>query len=610
MAGTIPLTATLLLAVVCKCSGQEAAPPPLKAEGRAETVRWANTVHERFIQMRDPVIVTFGLAGLGKLVCGVDQPTGNKFASDAYAKLAGLSNDAFDLSPARLPVASLHALREHVLEAARACGSASRVLDDRELDLKLVGEWRKANVWLNRALETQDPARAAQLADAAFQLSNHGSQLRIKALIYNGAYYDTPPAIGNVYVIPPEALDLSLLVRVLAKILQSAPDVADQLFQKVLGMMMAETPRTAAELGEMGKYLFSGGASIELPVNPRWDIRPAGGLPVDYFLRSELKGDFDLAVTFLGDVAETIQRYRIDALSAFALASQMPFPARKLGVDDYAFRLPLTGLEQTLGAGANTIRAALGPLSATETPDDVVFAGQALSHLRSGRTDSARAVLSRVSNEGTRRHIEELISVAAVSQSLHPNGANPQWDRDLASYPASVRTLVYSGLARGAGTKELSSDLVRMAARSAEKLPANELVCVLPVLATAALSVDPDQSLGSLLQLVKASNDVTTERNQPSTEGPQVISSEHLVLRCGPDGLTDFVRVGEVQLPFALNFAGAPADSLNNFLLKVKGIELTKLESAVLGLVDETQLAEGLLAVTEAHLRSLAPSSN
>ena len=67
-----------------------------------------------------------------------------------------------------------------------------------------------------------------------------------------------------------------LFVRVLANIRQSAPDVADPLFRKILGMMMAETPRTAAELGEMGKYLFSAGPSIQLPVSPRWIIHPEG----------------------------------------------------------------------------------------------------------------------------------------------------------------------------------------------------------------------------------------------------------------------------------------------------------------------------------------------
>jgi len=541
----------------------------------------------------------------------MDQPAGNKFANDAYTKLTGISDDAFDLSPTLLPVSNFHDLREQVLEAAKACGSASNVLDDRALDTRLLGEWQKANVWLNQALKTEDPARAAQLAEAAFYVSNHGSQLRFKALQYNRAYFDTPPGIDKIYwTMPPEELDLSLFVRVLAKIRQSAPDVADPLFQKVLGMMMAETPRTAAELGEMGGYLFSAGPSIQLPVNPRWNIRPEGGLPMANFLHSDLKGDFDLAVTFLGDAAEVTQRYRIDALSAFALAYQMPVQARKLGVDDYAFRMPLTGLEQTLGTGADTIRAALGPQPATETPDDVVVAGQALSYLRSDRFDSALAILSRIGDEGARRHIQGLVDLEAMTQSLHPNSANPQWDRDLASYPGSaVRALVYSGLARGADTKELSSGLLQMAARSADPLPESELVCVLPVLATAALPIDPDQSLGSLIRLVKALNDVTTKRNRPP-EGVQSISSEHSDLRCGPNGLTDFVTVGEVQLPFVLNFPGAPAYPLNSFLLSVKGSELTKLESAVLELVDETQLAQGLLALTEAHLRSLAQSSN
>ena len=608
MAGTIPLTAILFLAAICKCSGQE--PPPLSAEGRAETLRSANTVYDRFIRMHDPVVVTFGLAGLGKLVCGVDQPAGNKFAVEAYTELAGLSNDAFDLSPALLPVSNLHTLREDVLEAAKACGSASKVLDDRALDLKLTGEWQKANVWLNRALKTEDPARASQLAEAAFDVSNHGSQLRFKALQYNEAYYNPPQGNDNIYwTLPPEEHDLSLFVRVLAKIRQSAPDVADQLFQKVLGMMMAETPRTAAELGEMGKYLFPAGPSIQLPVNPRWIIRPEGGLPMGNFLHSELKGDFDLAVTFLSDAAQVVQSYQSDALSAFALAYQMPVQARILGVDDYAFRTPLTGLEQTLGSGAITIRAALGPQPAAETPDDVVLAGQALSNLRSGHFDSARGGPSRISNEGTRRHIEELIRLEEPSRSLYPNSANPQWDRNLASYPGSVRALVNSGLARDADTKELSSVLLKMAAGSADPLPENELVCVLPVLAAAALPVDPDRSLGYLIRLVKAFNDVTKERNRPQ-EGVQSISSEHSVPQCGPNGLTDFVTVGEVQLPFVLNFPGAPADSLNSFLVKAKGIELTKLESAVLGLVDETQLTQAVLAVTEAHLRFLAQSSN
>ena len=170
-----------------------------------------------------------------------------------------------------------------------------------------------------------------------------------QALRYNEAYYNPPRASTTSTWLPPEELLICLSSFVFAKIRQSAPDVADQLFQKVLGMIMAETPRTAAELAELGEYLFSAGPSIQLPVNPRWNVRPEAGLPMTNFLRSELKGDFDLAVTFLGDAVEALQSNRIDALAAFALAYQMPVQARKLGVDDYAFRAALTDLSRRWG---------------------------------------------------------------------------------------------------------------------------------------------------------------------------------------------------------------------------------------------------------------------
>ena len=306
-----------------------------------ENLRWTVELHDRFRDMQDPVVVTFSLARLGALVCAQDKAVGSRLAIEAFHDLKNLPADAFDQSLVPLPVSNFTALTKLVLESAKTCevGSEAVNLDDAASRSRLNSEWMKANVWLNKALEVKDPNRAIQLADAAFFVSNHGSVPRVKALAF-GKEYDRPPSLpGRVYIIQiaPQTLDLSLFSRVLAKVKQTAPDLTDALFQKTLDGMLSESPPTAAELCELARYLFPAGSSIPLPVDPRWIVSPAGGLPMANFVRADLRGNLDLAVGFFDKAAQVVRNYQTtaaDTLDAYALAYQMLPKARQYALQD------------------------------------------------------------------------------------------------------------------------------------------------------------------------------------------------------------------------------------------------------------------------------------
>jgi len=571
-----------------------------------ENLRWTVELHDRFREMHDPVVVTFSLARLGALVCARDKPVGSRLVVEAFHDLKNLPGDAFDQSLTPLPVSNFTALSKLVLRSAQLCevGSEAVNLDDAATRSRLGSEWSRANVWLNKALELKDPNRAIQLADAAFYVSYHGSILRAKALQYGREYDAPPPSPGKPYyvnlVIAPEMLDLSLFGRVLAKVKETAPDLTDGLFQKTLDGMLSASPPTGAELGELARYLFPAASSIQLPVDPRWIVLPPGGLPMANFMRADLKANLDLAVGFLDKAAQVVQNYQTisaDALDAYALAYQMLPKARQYALQDVGpFDTALLGLESKLGANAAKIRGDLGVAPAADPygapQSEFVSAAEALSQIRAGRFDAARAGLTRFGDTAVRGQLEGLIAFEEAAQSLPHDNAERVLDRPIFPDAGAKRALLYAAIVPAAGTHDGAVRALRMAIEETGPLPLAQRLCLLPALASAALPIDVDEALDLLHQIVKDDNEAAGMQGEVPN------------MRCGESGLQELTSTGEARQAFLLQTPRVHTYSLDAVLAQAKNMELSKLESAIAELQDETLLVNALLALAELRLQN------
>jgi hypothetical protein len=575
------------LALCCSALAQQPAVP--------ENLRWTAELHDSFSQMQDPVVVTFGVARLGALVCAQDKAVGSRLAIEAFHDLKNLPGDAFDDSLAPLPVSNFTALSKLVLQAAKTCevGSEAVNLDDAGTRSRLNSEWMKANIWLHKALDVKDPNRAVQLADAAFFVPNHGSVLRVKALVY-GRDYGVSREAG--YFIAPQTLDLSLFSRVLAKVKEAAPDLTDALFQKTLDGMASASPPTAAELGELARYLFPAGPSIQLPVDPRWIVKPPGGLPMASFLHVDLRANLDLAVSFLDKAAEVVQNYQTtaaDTLDAYALAYQMLPKARQYALQDVGpFETALLGLEPKLGEKAAKIRDDLGTVPAVDPygapQSEFIVTAESLSHLRAGHFDAARAGLTGFGDTSVRGQLEGLIAFEEAAESLPHHDAERVLDRPVYPDAGAKRALLYTAIVPSAGTREGALRALQLAVKETDPLPAAQRRCLLPALASAALPIDADQALDLVRQFVKADNDSSIEPANP---------------RCGESGLPELVITKEGPLAFLLQVAGVHTYSIDAVLAQARNIDLAKLGSAVAELHDETHRALALLTLAELRLQ-------
>jgi hypothetical protein len=228
-----------------------------------------------------------------------------------------------------------------------------------------------------------------------------------------------------------------------------------------------------------------------------------------------------------------------------------------------------------------------------------VLASKILSHLRVGRFGAARGGLSSLGDTALRRQLESLIAFEETAQSLPQKDAERILDRPIYPDAGSKRALLYAALVPASATHDGALRALQMAVKETESLSTAERLCVLPAIASAALPIDADQAVDLLRQLVKAHNEAAGNSPSENADAQSGSSAKELNVRCGETGLREYVDTKEGRQSFLLHVPSVSTYNLDAFLVQVKAAEISRLESALLGLHDETQMAKALLALAE-----------
>ena len=579
-----------------------------------DSLRWLAALHDRFGQVRDPVVRAYAKARLASLVCSQDKAAGTKQFRESFDDLRNLPDAAFDKSPVVLPVDTFGALWNLVAPPARNC-NPDVTWYDASLEQRINGEWLKGAIWLAEAtgMVNRNPERAAQLARAALSVSAGRTKQRpLVEIASRSAGVVLSPTVTSGYLHSPY-LDLSSFVKVLIQLRVASPDMADALFELATRSLMDSDHPWPMDFGQLAAYLFPTETTVQfydsfLAVFAERRIPCDCELPsMPNFMVAELKGDKELATAYLGSAVRLLQNSQSsyeDPEGAFALAWQLAPKARELA-PEYAgeFEGALSIVEPLAGAGAAKIRARLGAAPNPRqveygTPaGDVAALTQSCADFKAGRYGAASGGLSAVSDRPARAQVEALIQFAVQAISLPTSNAEPVLDREI--YPAggAKRSLLYAAIAPAASSAAGALKAVALGLKDAEPLTAAQRACILPPLAMGALRAAPEQAVAILKQMVAAENAVAANADE-SASAPDI--------RCRVTGPVELVNVQGGKLAFPLRAPGVDVFTISAFLERAKGAEFAQLESAVLELHDESHLVDGLLAL--AKLRLTAPS--
>jgi hypothetical protein len=556
------------------------------SDNLADNLRWAAALKDKLSRMQDPVVALYGKARLAALVCAQDKATGAKVFQEALKDLKSLPDDAFDTAKTPLPVSTFTAMWKLVVPAAQSCDPDS-AWGDESLDERRRGEVdKKPDFWLNKALDTPNPDRAAQLADAAISVG----------------FVRWGPILTHF-----RSPDLILFVDVLIKLAATAPDLTDALFQKATDLH----PHQIAELEMLAKYLFPAAPSVRLEIDPRFvpsTDNPATRPMVPDFMGTPLHGNLDVAVAFLNTSARAVGNLGAISVSdlpgAYTLAYQMLPKARLYAPEHvFAFQNAMQFLETQPGAYAAKNRANIGPPPEMNSDEpaphgEFLSVAKALSDIRAGRFVAARRSLFDLGDTAVRRQVEALIDFGEAAEALPTQNGERVLGRPNCPGGGAKCALLYASISSTAGTREGGLQALRLALKDAQPLPAAPRACLLTALAGAALSKAPDEALGILRQSIEAENDASSQTGESGGDS----SDGGPAIRCGPVGLVEEVDTGEGRQSILLRAPGLSTYTISGLLAQARKLDFPRLESAAQELRDPAQLAEALVALAELRL--------
>ncbi|MGD0498666.1 MAG: hypothetical protein ABSC23_09555 [Bryobacteraceae bacterium] len=537
--------------------------------------------------MQDPVVSLYGRARLAALVCQLDKAAGSKMFREAWTDLKSLSDDAFDASKTPLPVATFSAMWALVIPPAKACDRDVPWDDNRLLERRDAEGRNKANLWLNKALNTADPHRVAQLAEAAISLGWGG---------------------GGLGEGPGRWPDLNLLVDVLTKLAKVTPDLSDAIFQKVTDGPPFRYTYGAFQLELVARYLFPTTASARLEIIPFLPPEPRGWpvkLPI--FTRAPLRASLDLLKRFLTSAVYAVEMPEapmFDLAGRYTLAYQM-LPKARLYAPEYAkaFEDFLPVLEAQTQSFAAANRALIGPIpeASPDAPaqrEEFLAVAEELSEIRASQYVAARNHLSSLGDTPLRHQLEALIDFGEAAESLPGRDAERVLKQPIYPEPGARRALLYASIAAAARPQESAFEALAMAYQDIEPLPSAQRVCLLTGLAGIALPKSPDVALGFFKQAIEAENGAAA---LAAASTGSFLRSDAC---CERDGLVEALDTKEGRQAILLHAPGISTYTINGFVAEAKGLDLSQLESAVQRLRDPTRLAEALVAVAELRLQA------
>ena len=609
----------LLTACLSAVAQQPSVARPAAPEVRTEELRWLGALEERFANVQDPVLMVDAKSKLASLVCSLDKGIATKQFRETFIVLRSLPDDAFDRSPVVLAADSFGSLWNAVTTAAKNCNPEAPWYDER-LERRAEAEWQKANLWVSEAgkMANRNPERAAQLARGALLVSGNRSEqdALVRLLVVDGLENarlgHTAVGLSGVHY-----LDLFSFAKMLVKLRVSAPDLADGLFQSALGRLMGPNRPRPAELGALAAYLFPTEQSVETTDYLRSALAALGARlespdrpAMPNYLAAKWDGDLGVSREFIEHAIRALQDFQSvqqDPDGAFAFAWQMLPKTRELAPEHTSeLETALSAVEQLVGPAAVQIRAKFGPVPNLRRPEygsadaDVAAVEEARLSYGAANYGSAINRLSGVS-ASQRAQLETVIEFSEAASALRAANAEETLEWALHHASGAKRSLLYAAIARSSSNAGLAHKAVTLGLEDAAPLPADQQVCILPALASAALAHVPEEALGILRLTVAADNAAAAALAKAGTAMPDSFAAG---IRCRVTGPVELVNVHGHKLAFPLRPPSLDAFALEAFLERAQAVGFDKLESAVLELRDESQLVNALLALAKLRVRA------
>ncbi|HEV8145298.1 MAG TPA: hypothetical protein VGP79_02905, partial [Bryobacteraceae bacterium] len=468
-------------------------------------VEWAAALGGRFQQLRNPAVARFALGQLASAVCVVDKSAGSNLYRQALTGLDGLRLATFQEGGAVLPVASFTGLWKSLMPAAVQCDPGfATFAGDRRIQAAMDAERQQARDNLARAsamIESR-PDRAAQLAESAIEASD------------------------------PVLLDVTQSTLFLSSLRDRAADLADNVFPKVLDAIANVSAPSTARLAELGKYLFIDPRLIEKPDKEQAETMiQAGGssfpnlMAARYSANSE---DIQLYIDAVLRVITTENASNADPIIGYALGYQMLPKARDLGFDSAdKLEKAMQAFEAQAAIPVAQIQSALRQQA---TPRESREAGvrrhravaHALEDARGGRFPQARDALSGMDNPGIRGQVAALIDFAEAARAVQTRDFALALRLANGQRPGVKRILLYAAIMTA--RQEKISDLLPLAARDAERLPAEVRMLTLSAIAAAVFLADGERALVTLGEVIEATNDAS-QRPRRERFNPKIVSA-------------------------------------------------------------------------------------
>ena len=556
-------------------------------------VEWAAALGGRFQQMRNPVVSRFALGQLASAVCPVDKAAGSNLYRQALTGLDGLRLATFQEGGAVLPVASFTGLWKSMMPAAVRCDpTLGTFAGDRRIQAAMDAERQQARDNLTRAsgmIESR-PDRAAQLAESAIEASD------------------------------PASLDVTQSTLFLSNLRDRAADLADNIFPKVLDAIANLPAPSTARLAEVGKYLFTDPKLIETADKEQAETMvQAGGSSFPNLMairHSTNPEDIQFYIDAVLRVITAENASNVDPIIAYALGYQVLPKARDLGLDSVdKLEKAMEVFEAQAAIPVAQIQSALRQqVSAREGGDAGARRERAVTRsleaASGGRFPQARESLSGVDDPGIRGQVDALIDFAEAARAVQLRDFALALRLANGQRPGVKRILLYAAIMTA--RPEKVSDLLPLAAKDAERLPAEVRMLTLSAIAAAAFPADAERALVTLGQVIEATNDAG-QRPRRGRFNPKIVraiytgaadaTTDAALILFGRRGLYEAVDTGIGRHNFALRISGADAFSLPTVVRHGAAIDLKRLEAVLLGLHDETRLAEALNALAAARLK-------
>lgn len=545
-----------------------------------DALAWTSALREPMRRMTNPVVTAYGIASLGAIACPADQALGSELFHEALADLNAIPDGAFHDSPKVLPVATFSGLFKIVVGQGVKCDPDLPQPND-HAKAKRDAERHEAAQFLAQAKMVDDYDRAAQLAQAALEAGD------------------------------PYELDITSITAYLIELRVKAPDLSDDLFQRAIAFAMEAQVPSIDALADLGNYLFEAPEFVgksEPMLNRDTYFVNGAAFTNQQGLRDEANPDLvpiyiDAVMNLLANNAAAANA---DPVASYATAFQLLSKARDLELGDADTLQKVVGaLEDQNSSVAAGVQAKLGS-SSERAASQSKFArllAQIRADMTAGRFSDAREILAEVDGVTVRSLIGQMIDFGEAAYSIR--GKDSDRTMVLAGrVPGGVkRALLYAGVVATSSNPLTAIFALHLGLKDADLLSYEQRIAVLPTLATAASTVDRDETQAVLSAMIAAANGANTSprrtkfdpRSPFAFDGPRVLR--------GPSGFQESIQGEQGRATFPLKVTGASAFSLEDFIAQAKNVDFMRLEASVESLHGELPLTRAYLALARLRLK-------